>query len=134
MAPGMTSGARQGGCVAIATRMLWGFRGIKASDARFPPSVQVDDMVVTRLDSDFKKPSLAIALLEPGQRLPRNLPANWMLPNSVPTSIQAPSGGVWQEDVLLRHLETVWKLWCKGKPSPQRGDGAREGDDLPAAK
>lgn len=54
-----------------------GFRGIEASDAHFPPLVQADDMVVTRLDSDFKKkPSLAFALLEPPQRLLRNSPAD----------------------------------------------------------
>lgn len=53
-----------------------GFQGIKASDAHFLPLVQADDVVVTRLDSDLKKPSLAFALLEPGQRLPRNSSAD----------------------------------------------------------
>lgn len=52
-----------------------GFRGIKASDAHFLPSVQADDVAVTRSGSDLKKPPLVFALLKPGQRLPRNLPA-----------------------------------------------------------
>lgn len=37
-----------------------GFQGVEASDAHFPPLVQADDMVVTRLDSDFKKKAFPV--------------------------------------------------------------------------
>lgn len=42
-----------------------GFQGIKASDLHFLPLVQADDVVVTRLGSDLKKPPLDFALFKP---------------------------------------------------------------------
>lgn len=37
-----------------------------------------------------------------------------MLPNWVLTSLQVPSGGTWQQDMVTGLLEMGWKLWRKG--------------------
>jgi len=40
-----------------------------------------------------------------------------MSPYSVPTSLQASSGGIWQQGMVTGHPEKVWKLRCKGNPA-----------------
>lgn len=71
--PRMTSGARKGGRVVIATRMLWVFGEQRHLMLIFHP-VQADNVVVTGSGSNLKKPPLVLALLKLGQCLSRNLP------------------------------------------------------------